>query len=103
MKLEAKYFYENGQEMKEGDLVYLKGRECFKGYEGYEFSGIFTLAHINEDLLKVYFLGQDKKEQQIIEIDVDTMSALIPLTNYGLIEEVEEMQKEISDKIKNRR
>ena len=99
MHIKTKYFYTNDTEMKRGDLVYMKGGEISYGLE---VGGIFEIIDINEDILTVYFLGQDKETYQSIKIDTGSISILMPITNCGLIEEVEEMKKEIYDKLKNR-
>ena len=99
MEIEVKYFYKNGKEVKQGDLAYLEGSEA---YYGLNFSGFFKIAYINDTILTVYFLGQDKEAYQAIEIEINSISVLMPVTNYGLIEEVEEMKKEIKEAIKNR-
>lgn len=99
MHIKTKYFYADDTEMKQGDLVYLCGSEAAYGLE---FSGIFKVAHINEEILTVYFLGQDHESYQSIEIDIESISALLPIANYGLTEEVEEIKKEIYDRIKDR-
>lgn len=99
MHVKTKYFYANDMEMKQGDLVYLEGSET---YYGLNFSGFFKVAHINDTILIVYFLGQDNETYQAIEIEIDSISILMPVTNYGLIEEIEEMKKEIKEAIKNR-
>lgn len=99
MHIKTKYFYADDTEMNQGDLVYLHGREAFYGFER---SGIFEIAHINEDILAVYFLGQDRQSHQPIEIDIESIRTLIPLANYGLDEIIEETKKEIFSKIKNR-
>ena len=99
MHIKTKYFYANDTEMNQGDLVYLHASEVSYGLE---LSGIFAIAHINEEILTVYFLGQDHKSYQIIEIDIESINTLMPVANCGLIEEVEEIRKTVFDRIKNR-
>ena len=83
MKLEVRYFYENGQEMKKGDLVYLEGQDENRCVY---FSGICKVEGVFGELFSARFLGQKTGGPYDIEVYVDIIDKLVKLDSKEIDE-----------------
>lgn len=88
MQVQVRYFYVEGQEMKQHDLVYLKGLDR---NQGLKFKGICKIASCDGELLRAYFLGQETFNDFNIEIYVEDIEELTKLDGREIDEAVKEV------------
>ena len=94
MQVEIRYFYTNGQEMKQHDIVYLEG---FVEEENENFSGFCRLAHINNERLVVYPLGHTIKSGFQVEMYFDHIEKLIKVDGREIDEAINKAVKKVSE------
>lgn len=78
MKVITKYFYENGAEMKQHDIVYLEGEDVESGLW---FAGMCRIGFINNELLGIYPLGHSMHSNYFINMHISEITKLIKIEN----------------------
>lgn len=81
MEIITKHYYTDGTEIKEGDVVYIKGHDSSR--DGY-FGGICKVDGFNGQLFSAYFLGQQISSIYDIEMYVEDIDKLIKLDNRDI-------------------
>ena len=81
MEIVTKHYYTDGMEIKQGDVVYLKGHDSNRGAY---FGGICKVDGLNGKLLSAYFLGQQTGSTYDIEMYVEDIDKLIKLDNKDI-------------------
>lgn len=76
MQVTIKYFYADGAEMNQHDIVYLKGYDSNRGEP---FSGVCKVASCNGELFSAYFLGQRPYSCYDIEMYLGDIDKLVKL------------------------
>ena len=94
MQIEIRYFYTNGQEMKQHDIIYLEG---FVEEENENFSGFCRLAYINNERLVVYPLGHTIKSGFQVEMYFDHIGTLIKVDGREIDEAINKAVKKVSE------
>lgn len=91
MKIITKYFYENGVEMKQHDIVYLEGEDIENNLW---FEGLCRVAFVSEEILTVYPLGHSIYSNYAINMHIGEIIRLVRL------EGIEEIDKLLNQQIK---
>ena len=76
MKVIAKYFYENGVEIKQHDIVYLEGQDIENGLW---FEGICRIGLVNNELLAIYPLGHPTYSNYSINMHISEITTLVKI------------------------
>ena len=90
MQVDIKYFYTDGTEIEEHDLVYLEGFE--EDING-NFSGLCRVASINGDILRVYLLGYDKESYRPIKMYFEHIEKLVKVDSEEIDKALEKVIK----------
>lgn len=96
MQVITKYFYENGIEMKQHDIVFLEG---FEEDKNANFSGFCRLAFVNGDKLTVYPLGHTIRTNSTVEMYFDHIEKLVKVDS----KEIDEALNKVIKKLKKNR
>ena len=81
MKVIAEYFYENGVEMQQHDIVYLEGEDS--NHNVY-FRGICRVDGFHGELFSAHFLGQEACSAYDIEVYIEDIDRLTKLDNKDI-------------------
>lgn len=96
MKVITKYFYENGVEMKQHDIVYLEGEDIEKSFW---FEGLCRVAFVSNEILTVYPLGHSIRSNHAINIHIPEIIILIKLDSEEIDKALnKQMKKYIGDR-----
>ena len=85
MKIITKYFYENGVEIKQHDIVYLEGEDVESGFW---FEGICRIAFINNEFLVIYPLGHSVYSNHSINMHVSEIIRLVRIEGSNEIDKL---------------
>ena len=86
MEIITKHYYTDGTEIKQGDVVYLKGHDSNRGAY---FGGICKVDGLSGELFSAYFLGQQTGSTYDIEMYAHDIDKLIKLDNGDIDKAVE--------------
>lgn len=81
MEITTKHYYTDGTEIKEHDLVYLKGYDINRNVY---FSGVCKVGDFDGDLFSAYFLGQELGGSYDIEMYLGNIEKLIKLDGQAI-------------------
>ena len=81
MEIITTHYYSDGTEIKQGDLVYLKGQDSNRGAY---FGGVCKVDSFNGQLFSAYFLGQKTGSTYDIEMYIEDLDKLIKLDNRDI-------------------
>ena len=96
MKVIAEYFYENGVEMQQHDIVYLEGEDTENGVW---FEGVCRLGFVNNEFLMVYPLGHSIRSNHAINMHIPEIIILIKLDSEEIDKALnKQMKKYIGDR-----
>ena len=92
MKVITKYFYENGVEMQQHDIVYLEGEDIESNLW---FEGLCRVAFVSDEILTVYPLGHSIYSNYSINMHISEIVRLIRIEGIEEIDRLlnEEIQK----------
>ena len=76
MKIITKYFYENGVEMKQHDIVYLEGEDVESGLW---FAGMCRIGFVSNEFLVIYPLGHSIHSNYSINMHISEITKLIKI------------------------
>lgn len=74
MQVQVKYFYTDGTEIRQHDLVYLEG---FEEDKNENYGGLCRIAFINGDRLTVYPLGHTIRTSSKVEMYFEHINKLV--------------------------
>ena len=93
MQVQIKYFYTDGTEMKQHDIVFLEG---FEEDKNANFSGFCRLAFINGDRLTVYPLGHTIRTNSTVEMYIEHIEKLVKVDSREIDEALNKAIKRLS-------
>lgn len=95
MQVDIRYFYVDGQEMKQHDIVYLEG---FIEDENENFNGFCRLAFINSGRLTVYPLGHTISSSSKVKMYLHHIRKLIRVDGREIDEAINKAVKKVAER-----
>ena len=85
MKVITRYFYENGEEMNQHDIVHLEGKDTDCGLT---FEGLCRIASIEDEFLTLYPLGHSIDTNHMVCMYIPKITKLVKIEGGDEIDKV---------------